>query len=65
MVSTLRVVLHYSSVVQSWLARLPLIGRLQDLCCSALYSLLRGFSGNFIAGGLDKCRRPVKELRLY
>ena len=58
-------VLHYCSRAFEAVKKVPVLGRVADLATSSLASCFRGLSGSFAAGGLEKCQRPAKLLKLY
>jgi glutathione S-transferase len=58
-------ILYYLGLLFSISQRIPIVGRLVDVATALLVMLLRCASGEFVAAGIDQCRRPTKTLKLY
>jgi len=58
-------VLYCISIVFQVSQHVPILARIVDLATSSLAGLVRGFSGVWVADGVEKAKRPQKPLRIY
>jgi len=57
--------LYYIALVYDTVLKIPYLGRFLDIFSGVMVMMLRCFSGNFVAKGVESCKRPKEPLKIY